>query len=223
MHIYYNSVYLSSDANGDADRIYEILQGVDPERFTHTQGTAVIRFDDILDITFGYSRPHFRVDGRDTPMTYESYSGTRYNTLILISDTIFYFLFRTNNEANNPVGGFCIIQNHGVVYLGVSVANTGTNGQLDGMAFTNKSANPVNPYYAIKKHANFELRDQNIIYINTSIIGDSSGNFDTLEGLCSCSTVAFGTTIGVNHRNYYAIGSNTLILDDQEDEPQEDS
>lgn len=223
MQIYYNSVYINSDAAGDADKIYAILQGIDPERFTHTPGTTVIRFDDILDITFGYSRPYFMVDGRYTSISYESYSGVRCNTLVLISDTIFYFLFRTNNEANNPIGGFCVIQNHGVVYLGVSVAGTSTNGQIDGMTFTNKSVTPVNPYFAIKKHANFELRDQNIIYINTSIIGDSSGNFDTLDGLCSCSTVAFGTTIGVNHRNYYAIGSNTLILDEQEDEPQEDS
>ena len=218
MHIYYSPIYLTSDSNANADRIYAIIYEHDPERFTHTTGTNIIRVEDTFDVAFGYASARLTVDGRVTPVRWDSYSSFNGSVLLLISDTVFYFLIRDTSAVNNPIGGFCWIKNRGVNYLGVSVNDTGTNGQLDGMTFTNKSVTPTNPYYTIKKHAQFELRDQNIIYINTSVIADNSGNFDTLEGLCSCSTVAFGTMVGVNHRNYYAIGSNTLILDDQEDE-----
>ena len=84
---------------------------------------------------------------------------------------------------------------------------------IENMTFSDKTSSPENRYYTIKKHANFTLAGSAIVFISASIIGDNGGNFKVLSGVRSCSTTTFDTMVSVNHRNYYAIGTNTLVLD----------
>ena len=193
-----------------ADAIFNIITKYD-SRFSHTAGTDTIRVSG-FDIVFSYyntgGATRSRIDGRD----FINSSGiVNYTTMLIITDTIFYLLFKTQNAANTPVTGFSWIRENGINYFGVAAYNSSV-GQIDSMNFTNKTNGGT--YYTIKKHAQFSFNGQNILFIPTSIISDNGGNYQVLSGLRSCSNVTFNTMVSVNYSNYYAIGTNTLIRDD---------
>lgn len=205
MQIYYDIITLGRPPADAAASIYEIISKYD-NRFSYTPGATSIRVNDSFDMNFALnSNNYIVIDNRLTPIR----DSATYTVTIVVSTTIFYFLLKTNDAANTPVTGFCWIHDN-KDYFGVAESGTST-GQLDSMNFTDKSTSPENRYYTIKRHAQFSIINPNIVFITTSIIADNGGNYAVLSELRSCSNVAFGTTIAINHSNYFAIGVNTLI------------
>jgi len=190
-----------------ADAFFTIITMYD-SRFSHTAGTDTITVDS-FDIVFSYDgaggATMSMIDGRN----FIDAGGTvDYTFMLLITDTVFYFLLKTQNVANTPVTSICWIKEEGVSYFGVAIQGS-SNGQIESIAFANKTNG--GRYYAIKKHAQFSLISNAIVLITTSIIGDNGGAFQVLDGLRSCSNVPFNTTVSINNVNYYAIGTNTLV------------
>lgn len=209
MHIYYDIITVGRPATSAADSIYQIISKYD-NRFTHTSGTSIIRVNGSFDMEFTLdSNNYILIDGRTTPLR----DTTTYTVTVIVSTTIFYFLLKTNNTANTPVTGFCWIHENNNDFFGVAVSGTST-GQIDSMNFSNKAVSPENRYYSIKRHAQFSLINPSIVFITTSIIADNGGNYFVLSELRSCSTTNFCSTLAINHTNYFAIGTNTLIRDD---------
>lgn len=207
MNVYYDIVTIdqASGTSVSVDNIYDVIHRYD-NRFTHTAGSTTITVNNI-DIVFGNSGSYsLTIDGRTTPIT--STTARQYTVTILISETIFYFLFKTNSTNPSPVGAFCWIKDTNVNYIGVSVSGS-SNGEIDTMNFTNKDTNNTN--FTIKRHAKFSLVEPNIVFITIGFIADNSGNYQILKDLKSCSIVEFGSTVCVENNNYYAIGLNTLI------------
>lgn len=186
----------------NAAAVYEILHKYD-NRFSYTEGDSYIRVEDSFNIVFTHSGG-INVDGRPLNV-----SSGNYILFTVFTGTIVYCLIKTQTSSASPVGGFCWIKSRNINYLGA-----GGNGAIDAMSFSDKTTLPENRYYTIKKHAQFPLNNQSILFITTSIICDNDGNYQTLNDLRSCSTVTFNTTISVNYSNYYAIGTNTLVRDD---------
>lgn len=207
MQVYYDIITLPNTNPGCRDAIFNIISKYS-NKFAKS-GNEFIRIDDSFDLPFyilnGYV---LGIDNRNNCTIH--YLQT-YTTMTIISDTLFYFLCKTNDVANTPVGAFCWIKENGKNYIGVSTGSC--TGQIDSMEFSYKG-NPENRYFSIKKHAQFELEPPNLVFITASIIsGNDGGDFQTLSEFRSCSTVTYNTMVSVNHANYYAIGTNTLIRD----------
>ena len=214
MQIYYDLVTIpygdSSYSAIAAQNIFTVISKYD-DRFTYTEGNDYITVDNSFNITFETSSES-SVNGLIIDGITSMPAGT-FTVTIIITNTIFYFLFKTNDDANTPVGGFCWIKEQNINYFGVN--SKGSNvGQIDLMNFSDKTNIPENRYYKIKRHAQFSLISQSILFVPISIIADNGGNYKLLSELRSCSTVTFNTMISINHINYYAIGTNTLIRDD---------
>ena len=208
MQIFYDIVSLRRDAIYATDNIYEVISKYD-NRFAHETGTAIIRVNNSFDLEFTQSgTSNLYIDGRQTTINYTS--PTEFTCTIIVSTTLFYFLVKTNNAANTPVTGFCWVHEGSSDYIGVA-QNYVSQGQLDSMYFSDMHSSPKNTNYTIKRHAQFTLKDQNIVFIATSVIADNGGNYKTLSEVRSCSTTTFDSTISVNHSNYYAIGYNSLV------------
>lgn len=206
MQIYYDIITLGRPPATVAANIYEIISKYD-NRFAYTSGATSIRVNNSFDMNFTLdSNNYVQIDGRTTPIR----DTVTYTVTVVVSTTIFYFLLKTNNAANTPVTGFCWLHDNNKDYLGVAVSGT-SSGQLDSMNFTDKSTSPENRYYTVKRHAQFTLRDQNIVFIATGIISDNGGNYQALTEVRSCSNTTFDSTLSINHSNYYAIGTNSLV------------
>ena len=212
MKVFYDIVTINqySGTSTSVDNIYQVINRYD-NRFSHTSGTTVISINNI-DINFENSGTYnLMIDGRVTPITSGASSethATTYAVTIFISQTVFYFLFKTNDSTNTPVGGFCWIRDQNVNYIGVSVI-TVSNGAIDTMNFTNKNTN--NTYYRLRRHAQFTLKEPYLLCVPMSMMADSSGNYQLLTELKSCSTLPLGMTIDIDDVKYCAIGYNTLI------------
>lgn len=214
MQIHYDIVTIpygnSSRSATATQNIFTVISKYD-DRFTYTAGNAYITVDNSFNITFETSAQS-SVNGLIIDGIAAIPAGT-FTVFIITSPTIFYFLFKTNDNANTPVGGFCWIKEQNVNYLGVN--SKGLNvGQIELMNFSDKTNLPENRYYKIKRHAQFSLISQSLLFIPVSIIADNGGNYKVLSELRSCSNVTFNTMVSVNYSNYYAIGTNTLIRDD---------
>ena len=193
----------------NADNIFNVIRNYD-DRFTHTAGTTTLTVDG-FDIVIRYNGSGGAADMYlDDRWWFPASVSGDFTYFLIITETVFYFLIKTQNAANTPVTGFCWIKENGINYFGVAVRNQST-GQIDSMSFTNKTNGGT--YYAIKKHAQFALNSQSILFISASVMADNAGNYQVLSGLRSCSTVTFNTEVSINYINYYAIGTNTLIRD----------
>ena len=189
-----------------ADSIYNILSKYD-NRFTHTTGTTIINVDDIFDLTITKSGSYY-IDGKKVPFE----DGITYNVTTIITDTIVSMSFLNRGSPHKQVA-ICWIKQGTKNYFGVSLDGT-NKAPIENLSFRSIEE-PNNTYYQILKHAQFSLVGSSIVFITSSVLSDGAGNFTVLNDLRSCSNVTFNTTVSVNHSNYYAMGTNTLVRDDR--------
>lgn len=210
MQIYYDVIDFTNihyTTNACTDRLYEVISRYD-NRFSHVQGEPTITIDGVYDLPFTWGNYYYNayIDSYQTSITEEIH-----NLTIIITDNVFYILF-IRRSSGNPDGALCWISQDGKNYIGASRVADNSVGVLETMGFRSVES-PDDTYFRVKKHADFTLLGSSILFISASIISDDIGNFKVLDGMRSCSTVTFNTMVSINHRNYYAIGTNTLVLD----------
>lgn len=65
--------------------------------------------------------------------------------------------------------------------------------------------------FRVPKNFPYSIVSPKIMFANTSVMINTSGETKIIDYFRSCSTVALGSNITVGGKNYYAVGTNTLI------------
>jgi hypothetical protein len=63
----------------------------------------------------------------------------------------------------------------------------------------------------VPKNFNYTVVAPKMMFANHTVMIDTSGYALKLDGLQACSTVPTFSTVTVNNKNYYAVGTNTLV------------
>lgn len=98
-----------------------------------------------------------------------------------------------------------IFKSNSVYFTSRSVAIETTTGQAIADSYS------LSTNYTVKKIADYSLSIRDLFFTDTCVILNPDGEYDVIQDFSSCSNVTYNTTLSLNNKNYYAIGTNTLI------------
>jgi len=220
-------------ATSAANMTYQMLSKYD-NRFSYTAGTTTIIVNNKFNISvaaYGRSQRFYvnlsisAVDNPSTVLSTGAYLYTTWNhrsggwnvTLYRTDDTYYLSIRPVDGTGENgQLGGviYWHIDSQGHDYFGM-LGNTDKTSTL----YTSWSIESMNilcvdngiTNYQVKKLANYKLNNFDLFFAPMSILVSSTGDFSKLDSFCSCSNVTYRNTISTNNKNYYAVGTNTLI------------
>lgn len=232
---YTSPSYQSWSANNGqvTNYLYTMLSAHD-DRFSHTADTNTIRVNDQFNISITTSGSSYRYfatvsvmspDSPSTALATYSYRYTGWNTLangwncsLIKTDDIFYLSFSSINTASEALylGGIIYwFFKDNKSYFGIigNTADTGaqilqSNMNIERLSLINVNDNSL---YNIRKIADYNMNIDELFFTKTNVISDSAGNFASSDNLYSSSNLTYGKTFSIGDKNYYAIGTNTLI------------
>jgi hypothetical protein len=219
-----------------ANCLYQILSAND-NRFTYTSGTDVITVDNKFNLvcsakSSSSGRTSVQIDItpiNDTSDVINSYyfkliegssASSTVNSWVctlMQSDNMYYLSVRGlyNGSIKSTTGGvfyWHVDNGHnyfGIISNGASSTTSYTTWSIETMLIT--CPENYSTTYQIRKFADYKLNNFDLFFAPISVMSDVSGEFVKLEELCSCSNVTYRNTISTNNKNYYALGTNTLI------------
>ena len=221
-----------------ADLVYRVL-GAQDNRFTRSGN--VITVDNKFNMIFAtYSKSSSyeqsaRIDVtpvRDTSNVLQTYwfqytqgmSGSahpnRWDVKLIRTDNTFYLevLAYKNSSILTMCGGlfYWYVNDKSENYFGAigsdidhSVILPYTSWSIETMLISCIESNSSS--YQIRKLANYKLNNFDLFFAPICVISDANGSFTNEIDFCSCSNVTYRNTISTNNKNYYAVGTNTLI------------
>ena len=226
-----------------ANLVYRAFSAQD-NRFTRSGN--VITVDNKFNMIFAtYSSSSYEYSARidvtpvgDTSNVLQSYwfqytrgmSGAdhpnRWDVKLIRTDNTFHLemLAYKNSSIINTCGGlfYWYIDDNYENYFGDISSNIGggssipyTSWSIENMTISHIEGNSSS--YRIRKLANYKLNNFDLFFAPICVISDVNGSFTNEIDFCSCSNVTYRNTISTNNKNYYAVGTNTLIeLPDEE-------
>lgn len=204
-----------------ADAMYNFISQYD-NRFSHTNNTYIIRFDNKFDIEFradnGNSSGATVLDLEGNVISYYGRDGGYLTNqpVSLIVDTNFvcykepswkWFWFKQDSE---DYFSFMAAQSSDARARNYEIDNETTYTNSRKMSYFTQISTEEKKW-RIPKNFNYGLVSPKIMYANSTVIVDESGNAKKIDVLKSCSTVALESNVTVNGKNYYAVGTNTLV------------
>jgi len=219
-HIYTGQV--SYGQNEWADAMYNFIHQYD-NRITKVDDT-ILQFSDKFKVNFrttvsGQTAiPLLDMNGNQLT-SYSRNSGANYTrSVTLIADTNFlcykeetfykwfwimldgenYFSFMFNSTGSDGSGNYEIDNEH----YNNTAYNYGKFTKIEDSSVKN---------FRIPKNFPYSVISPKIMFSDTAVIINSSGEAKKINFLKTCSTVPLESNVAVNNKNYYAIGTNTLI------------
>lgn len=196
------------------------------DKFTSTSGSNIIRVNNQFDIritrggntgtqvTFNILNPIDSSTIRtQTAWMGGNASGT-YDAYILKTNNIFYCRFYRQNTTANQGCVFCWIQSNNKNYVSItpsslySTPRSQWNIEGDTALVCIEEADTS---YRIRKIADYSLGIRSLFFTPVNVLSSSNGVFTTVEDFNSCSNVTYPSVVSVNNKNYYTVGTNTLI------------
>lgn len=212
---------------------YNLLSKYD-NRFSYTSGNNYIDVDNKFTLVFSVSSSSYvntctiglrTPDSPSTDIIQWTFRCTGWNMLastwyarLIKTEHLYYleFLPQTVSGDYSYMGGVVywgILD--GKNYFGILGSSAGTS-----IAYTSRNIESIPiaciengiATYQIQKIANYRLNALDIFFTPISVISDnSSGEFSVPDDFCSCSNITYRNTISTNNKNYYAVGTNTLV------------
>lgn len=204
--------------------LYNII-GKHDERFSFTSGSDHIRVNDSFNLTFDRTAVNWNrfanlyVKNSDGTSTVQSCSfqyltdNTNAGTwnVRLIRDTHLYYVEFVGSNGPASFGGVFFWANYNNKnYVGAMGSSlTYSTRYIESMTIGGVETEITT--YSIKKIANYSLGLSNLFFTPLTVLLSSTGTYDTIEGLYSTSNLTYKNTISTNNKNYYALGTNTVI------------
>ena len=220
----------SDTAAHRADVIYDIFSK-HSNAFSHTTDTDIIRVNNQFDIrislggnvgtqtVFNILNPtDSSVIRSQTTYMGGNAAGT-YDVYTLISDSIFYIRFYLQNTTANQGCVFCWINLNNKNYVSITpddlynTPRSSWNIENDRYITCVEEADTT---YSIKKLADYRLSIRDVFFSNINVMATTAGGYTTIPDFKSSSTLNYPSVISVNNKNYYTVGTNTLIEIDEE-------
>lgn len=223
----------SQDPVTAANMTYQILGKYD-SRFSYTSGSTTIVVDDEFNLSISTGGSSYRyyitislatVESPSTTLATWNYLYTTWNhlsggfeiSLYRTSDTYYLSLLaRDQSGDNSQIGGvfYLHIDSHGRHYFGMLGNNSSGTTQYTTWGIETMGvicADTGVSGYQVKKLADYKLNNFDLFFAPMSILVDDAGDAVKLDSFCSCSNVTYRNTISTNNKNYYAVGTNTLL------------
>lgn len=213
--------------------LYAMLSKYD-NRFSHVEDSNVIRVNDQFNISItttgiGSSYLYWAVvsvmdpNNSSTVLATYNFRYADWNSLpgswnckLVKTNNIFYLSFSATNASQNwsRLGGiiYWFIKDN-KSYFGIFGNSDNFICYQPDMNIENMSLINVNDNstYYIRKIADYNMNIDELFFTKTNVMSDVAGNFVTSDDLYSSSEVANGKTFSIGGKNYYALGTNTLI------------
>lgn len=236
LHTTTAKIRVAASASEHADDLYEILSACD-SRYSHTSGTEYITVDNsfTLEIVYGSQRRIYcNLLDENSNVLYNFYTdlgcnyymGNNPNTVSRNNSVDFPVAYITTTSLSYIcvygrvwttipllVMGFYVKDNKHYFFYGVQNGNDGSTQPTN-----NKYIENV-PLYCVEDHtpctlqklANYNLPVDVVSFSKHSIITKPTGDFAEVRDFCSCSNLTYLNTYSIRDKNYYAVGTNTLI------------
>lgn len=221
-----------TDANAVTQNLYTVLSAYD-SRFSYTPGTNVINVSNKYNLVLTAYMSSFR--GTATVSIYDStdpslllgswtyrYIGYStqakgWNVRFIKTEHTFYLEFIPANPSGEylSLGGVVSILTYdNKDYFGIYGSSSDSE-----VYYSNRYIESFNMLcvdskvsgYQVRKIANYKLNAFDLFFTPICVLVNGSGGFINLDEFSSCSNVTFRNTISTNNKNYYALGTNTLI------------
>lgn len=226
----------TTSATEHADNLYEIISACD-SRYSHTSETTDITVDNTFIIRISNASQK-RIgctlldSNENTLYTFStdlgcgSYMGNNPNTVspgntadfpvaYISTTSLSYICIYGRVWTTIPllVIGFYLKDNKHYFFYGVYNGDSGSTEPAN-----NKNIENV-PIYCyedqtpctLQKLANYNLPVDVVSFSKHSIITEPNGSFAEVRDFCSCSNLTYLNTYSIKDKNYYAVGTNTLI------------
>lgn len=214
----YNDVitlYASNKASTNTN-VYNLFSRYS-NKFTYDSDNNVVVYNNLLKFSFSdggsWSGGHLRIYSMDLSTTYSDIQEYRdsqtLNVTLVVTEHSFTFFQPSSTYQYGP---FCVAfysKSATNSYAGIS-----PNGSLNiDSISTFVNANTLAPVanYAIQRITTRTLNSPYVLFSTTNALVSSAGNFEILEDFRSCSNVSTLSTISINNKNYFALGTNTLV------------
>ena len=232
---YSTSSYDNWDDNTNAitANLYTVLSAHD-NRFSYTSGTNVIGVSNKFKLVCSASISSYvgtctiyvtDFNDTSTALATYTYQYIGYNTRargwtcrLIKTDNTFYLEFIPTNPSGGDytrLGAVIAIYNYdNKTYFGMYGSSVDTAIPYSTRYIENLSSVCIDTQvsgYQIKKIANYSLNATDLFFTPICVAVNSAGGFFTVDDFCSSSNLTFKNTIATNNKNYYAIGTNTLI------------
>ena len=208
------------NANYWANTIYNFIHPYD-SRLTHTADTPTIDFDNKFSLVFSVGSSYVslkmvRPDNTEQDFGRIGYYAAGRNTTlsIVITDVAFYLRIMKVGAPTEGHASFSWLISGEKNFVTVSTAD---NPYLDANLTYYDTEDSTT--YTLGKLFRFEVEALHLMYVDwvCLIATDSGKPYYIYEDMLSCSNVAYGSTITMNAKNYYAVGTNTLVYADNEE------
>lgn len=189
-------------------KIYNFISQYD-NRFEYVSGSNKIIFDDKFMVHFDNSNNCVNVkDMSDNLLS--TYSNSKYTIsnvpVIFITDTNFVMF-----KVSTTYAWYWVIQGNEDFFsfmyypwYGYNVDSTNAENKFTRIQTQSKNC-------GIPQNFPYTVISPKIMFANNNVMLDTSGNAFKIDSLKACSTVALDSNVAVNGKNYYALGTNTLI------------
>ena len=219
--IYSDQVTLVSSSKATTNtNIYNLFSRYS-NKFTYDSTDNTVVYDNRFKFSFSdggsWSGGTIRIyDMNGTQLVASSSQNYRdtYTVDVSIIVTAHSFLFRNNSwtysSGYGPFWFFIYDKNSTTVYAGVT--NQGSNNAIDQISnIVNISTAAPTANYIFQKLSSRSLVSPYVMFSTTNIITSTNGAFEVLEDFRSCSNIPVLSTVSINNKNYFAIGTNTLV------------
>lgn len=221
--ITYTQAFPEAIANvGVTAAVYSMLSKYD-DRFSYTPGTNVIDVDNAFSIscTGGWRNNNMRTvtfhthPFQDTSTTLYSvycyFYPASFQVKLIKTEELYYLEFSYGSGVWGGV--ICLMNISNTYYFGVTALGNDSGGNKSAAIETATFVCPETGdiTYAVRKIADYTLNITDLFFTPISVISNSSGEFVVPSDFYSCSNVTYRNTVSTNNKNYFAVGTNTLI------------
>ena len=216
----YNDTVTIASANKQTTNtnIYNLFSRYS-NKFTYDSTNNEIIFNNMLVLSFSdggsWATGNVKIMSLDRSTTYVSYQQYRdtytIRVKIIITDHSFMF-YNMDTTYSSDFGPFWLVlylKDASSCYAGLSYRGNNAIDSITNFVNINTLA-PVTSY-SIQKISTKALNSPYILFTTACMLINSGGDFALLEDFRSCSPILALSTVSINNKNYFAVGTNTLI------------
>lgn len=219
--IYSDQVYLTATSKATTNtNIYNLFSRYS-NKFTYDTDNDLVVYDNRFKFSFsdggnwsgGYIRI-YQMDGTELVATSTYDYRDSFTTNVSIIVTTHSFLFRKNdwtyNHGHGPFWFYIYDKSNTNLYTGFTMQSVDNAiDQTTNMVNVNTASPTAN--FTFQKISAKALVSPYIMFSTNCIVASDNGAFEIFEDFRSCSTIPVLSTISINNKNYFAIGTNTLV------------